>query len=298
VRGSRPQQCENPIIANTSSMTHCSYRYHALNRCGCPDLDPNKNEKLWGTYVAAVINAVKLRLHQSEIVLTIFASGYLLQDCELLDLLFMDPTVQNWKGILKLQFVDLKYKVNDIKKLKEEVNKVKNLKVNWTVMVPAIVVGICGATSTIYGIATKEDDKSKCKVIVVGIMLIVIALILGGASLENQNDQVSEFEVNNPIMETIDQFLEQIEQQTPFKIHTDFFPNAESCIAKNNKCDVALGYDIENTFEIFEDLRRNNLKTEGEAILVTKEEDKSKTVHKILRRAHGNVESYSQQFFD
>ena len=267
-----------------------------MRRCGCPTLDPNKNPELWDAYVESVKNAVRSRTNQNEITLAIFASGYLLQDCELLDHLFRDNQLGNWRGLLNLQFIDLNYQINDVQQLKDAVHANPNKEVDWSLMAPAIVVGICGGISTLYA-ANSKSEKSRNIAIIAGIILIISALILGNAALDNQSGSVSEYKVNDPIMKTIDQFLSEIENQTPFSIHSDFFPNTDVCIGKNRKSDVVIGYDIDNTFAIFENLRGKNLKEDGETIVVTKEERSDKSVVKVMRQASGPQSPYNTKIF-
>ena len=229
--------------------------------------------------------------------MAIFASGYLLQDCELLDQLFRDDNLSKWNGTLNLQFIDLNYELKDVKLLKDAINENANTQeVNWNKMAPAIVLGICGGVSAVYVVKSK-DEKARNMAIVAGVILIISAIILGGAALENRSGAVSKFNINDPIMTTIDQFLNEIEQQAPFSIHTDFFPNADVCIEKNKTSDVALGYDIDNTFDIFENLRNANLKENGEVIVVTKEAKPDKSLVKVMRKAFGPKGNYDSTIF-
>ncbi len=296
VRGSRPQECEIPSMASNFATTHCSYKYHELRRCGCPELDPNKNKQLWEAYVDSVQNAVVSKLdHQDEITLAIFASGYLLQDCELLDRLFGDDRLKNWAGTLNIQFIDLNYQVNDVQQVQTNIRA--STSVDWSKMVPAIVLGICGGASGIYA-ANANDKKARNVAIVAGIILIIGAIILGGMALDKRSGAISELNIKDPIMKTIDQFLNAIEQQTPLKLHIDFFPNADVCIEKNRKSDVVLGYDIENTLAIFENLKHSNLKSDGKVIVVTKEKTPDEKLLKVMRQAVGPEGKYFTTIFN
>ncbi len=300
VRGSRPPVCENPQLAELHAMKQCAYQYHHLSRCGCPELDPNLYPHLWSTYIEAVKNALLQRSHLKEITLTIFASGYLLQDCELLKHLFEDPSIKNWKGRLNLQFVDLKY---HIRHLNDKVEESSKEEADWTRYTPAIVFCICGIGGVIYGLSGKKEEPVKKYALVIGIIMLTVAAILMIAPSKKERKMVTEitFDDSNEMMNVnvIEEFLEIIEQQTPVSLHADFFPSAEACIHKANKSDLVVGYDIgssKETKSFFDNLRERHLKENGAAILV-RAEFNGKSFNKVMSQAIGPKDTYNEVIF-
>lgn len=290
ISGSRPPMCEIPGAiheypgdGNLSPLGDCAYRYSGMSRCGCPILDPKKNPHLWNKYVTSVTNIVlqRVQAEPNEITLTFFASGYLLQDCELLGRIFDLPELQNWEGRLNLQFVDLEYEVDKVQSLKSQVSTFETgSEMNMGLVLTAIACGGVGA-GAIYAGTKQEKKEYKYSCMGGGAILIFAALILSiQAASSDEEEQglqdshsVTQIKMEKPKAEAaIQGFLNQIAARLPrgISMQTSFFPSAEACVEQGSTSDAVLGYDIGNALTDFDQLRARKLKEQGNAIVVIK----------------------------
>lgn len=311
----RPFFCELPGAIHehegdngVSPLDECAYKYSNMSRCGCPTLDPKKNPKLWEKYVNSVANIVLQNIdgNAKEITLTFFASGHLLQDCQLLDYIFNLEKFKNWKGNLNLQFVDLNYEVDKVQLLKNRVVSTSDNKkgMNWGFLVAAIVCGSLG-TGAIYAGTQQEKKERKYSCMGVGAILIIVAVILGVQAAPKKEEEkkfggnysVSQIKMKNSAEIAVEGFLNQMAARLPkgISIETSFFPNADACIEEGKATDAILGYDIDNSLRFFESLRKNKLKEYGAAIVVVKMEGDQKTSIPVFYAARGRVTSLLPQ---
>ena len=235
LKGIRPEVCDIPAFAEAYAMGNCSYRYSSMSRCGCPTLDPVKNPRLWRKYVDSVVEVVQEQLQKEseEVTLTFFASGYLLEDCQLLGEILNLSEIKSWKGTLNLQFVDLRYVIDEVQGLRGNIQKFdEKSEVNWGLILGAATCGGVGLEALIA--AGRTDKKEhQYKYVGVGVLLIIVAIVLAMQSAPKEKKEKSlkdEHEVIQLHMEpsiekAIGGFLTEVSKMLPggIELKTEFF---------------------------------------------------------------------------
>lgn len=243
----RPCDCDDPTVAERSPMGKCAYRVGNLSRCGCPALDRKKNPELWATYVGLVRKTLEKRTYQKEITITFFASGALLLDAELLEEVFRSSQkLQEWKGKLHLQFVDLKYKPV-YREVEERSQEDFNKQCGGAAALVLALFAFLGATKI-------ENRRGRRTLQVLGGCSAAAGIGLLASTARERT--------HKPIEKAMRQFSKEVAAKLPID-SVSYFGSTQECISEGRKPHCIFGYDIENGVSALEDLRARSLESGG-----------------------------------
>ncbi len=288
LRGSRPSFCEIPATFK-EPMGVCAFKEGSMSGCGCPAYDPRKYPQVWKEYIFSIEKVLSDANRANEITITFFGSGHMLQILDLFAALSARPTLKNYQGQLTLQCIDEKYQATETPKYETEVKT----ETDPVIRLIAIIAGILTFGLVIKTFKTEKKEHQAAFGTVAAILGIATFALAANvtAKKESKIKIISETIRDPEAKAATDEFNIKIQELAGRKIQvaTKFFESTDACNAKGKKSDLITGYDIDEAFDAFNDLRARCSKSNAPAIVVGDRGPDPITgvITPILRRADG-----------
>ena len=119
------------VARHLSPMGRCGRQFEGLIGCGCPELDPINNPRLWKKYQRRALKAIPSAPKTNEFTVTFFASGLLLYELVTLDKIVCKLNKKGWRGQINAQFIDFKY-ARDERESEAIAGQIENLECQQT----------------------------------------------------------------------------------------------------------------------------------------------------------------------